>query len=586
MYSICRNDSRFRMPWGRPTFPWPAQHRLRITARHSAFAIAPGTGQPGSMTPVDSTAPATAPQGSFWAPFAQPAFLVIWSATLVGNLATSMRELAAAWLMTSLSISSVDVGMVKAAAALPVLLLALPAGALADTFNRRYLNISVNSLLALVTAGIGLATLSGGLTPALLVAAIFVTGIGSAVLQPTQQSLVPLLVDRTQLEQAVALNGMGLNLSRAVGPAIAGVLVAGIGTAAAFFANAFGYLIVIAAFVWWKGAATPAVTGVPERIPGAMLAGVRFVRHASRLRRVLARLAWFVFVASAYWTLLPVLVRRDLGGSPGLYGALLAAIGIGTVLTTLALPRLRERLSPENTFRLGLAATGAVLAALAWGGNVYLVALAAVLAGAAWLAALTVANVAAQSLLPDWMRGRGMAIYLAIFAGAMTAGSLAWGWVADHFSLHEAFATAALAGVAGIVYAWRYPLPETPPDLRPGLHWWPEPHVQQAIPADRGPALVSIEYQIEPHQALPFLALLRELSKERLRNGAYQWGVFEDVTLAGRYVETFLMASWEEYERLYRRVSADGAEREAMVMCFHRGPEAPLVRHWITPPTH
>ena len=434
--------------------------------------------------------PAALRQDAFWAPFAKATFLVIWSATLLGNIATSMRELAAAWLMTSLSISSTDVGMVKAAAALPVLLLALPAGALADTFNRRYLNISVNSLLALITAGIGLVALSGGLTPPLLVAAIFLTGIGSAVLQPTQQSLVPLLVERAQLEQAVALNGMGLNLSRAVGPAIAGALVAGLGTAAAFFANAFGYLIVIAAFIWWKGAATRVAVGAQERIPGAMLAGLRFVRHAPMLRRVLARLAWFVFVASAYWTLLPVLVRRDLGGSPGLYGNLLAAIGIGSVITTLALPRLRERLSPENTFRLGLAATSAVLAILAWAGNVYFIAFAALCAGAAWLAALTVANVAAQSHLPDWMRGRGMAIYL---------------------------------------------------------------------------------------------ALLRELSAERLRDGAYQWGVFEDVALPGRYVETFLMAAWEDYERQYRRVSADGAQREAMVLALHRGPVAPLVRHWIAP---
>ena len=536
------------------------------------------------MTPSESGPPGAVRQPSFWAPFAQPAFLVIWSATLLGNIATAMRELAAAWLMTSLSISAADVGMVKAAAALPVLLLALPAGALADTFNRRTLNISVNSLLALVTAGIGLATFSGGLTPTLLIAAIFLTGIGSAVLQPTQQSLVPLLVERAQLEQAVALNGMGLNLSRAVGPAIAGVLVAGLGTAAAFFANASGYLIVIAAFIWWKGAATPAVAGAQERIPGAMLAGLRFVRHAPMLRRVLARLAWFVFVASAYWTLLPLLVRRELAGSAGLYGNLLAAIGIGTVLTTLALPRVRERLSPEKTFRLGLAVTAIALAILGWASNVVLIGLAAVLAGAAWLAALTVANVAAQGHLPDWMRGRGMAIYLAIFAGAMTAGSIAWGWVADHTSLREAFAAAALTAAAGIVYAWRYPLAETLPDLRPGLHWWPEPHVPQAIPAGRGPALVSIEYQIDPHSTAKFLALVRELSAERLRDGAYQWGIFEDATLPGRYVETFLMASWEDYERQYRRLSADGAEREAMVMRFHVGPAAPLVRHWIAPP--
>lgn len=536
------------------------------------------------MTPSDRRPSADARPPSFWAPFAQPTFRVIWSVTLLGNIATAMRELAAAWLMTSLSLSAVAVGAVKAASALPMLLLALPAGALADMVNRRYLNISVNTLLCIVTAGIGVATLTGSLTPTLLVAAVFVTGIGSALLQPTQQSLVPLLVERAQLEQAVALNGMGLNVARAVGPAVAGVLVAGLGMAAAFFANALGYLLVIAAFVWWQGAGAPAGVGSGERFRGAMAAGVRFVRHEPMLKRVLWRLAWFVFVASAYWTLLPLLVRRELAGSPGLYGNLLACIGIGTAITAFSLPLLRARLSAENTFRLGMLATAAVLAALASLNNVYLAALVAGVAGAAWLAALTVANVAAQALLPDWMRGRGMAIYLAIFAGAMTTGSLTWGWVADHTSVRLAFAIAAFAGLAGVLLAWRAPIPAQGPDLTPGLHWWPDPHVHQVVAAERGPVLVSIEYQVDAAAAPQFLKELRELSDERLRDGAYQWGVFEDVTRAGRYVETFLVSSWEEHERQYQRISRDDARREELLMRFHRGPDAPLVRHWVAPP--
>ena len=535
------------------------------------------------MTQSVERAATVARPASFWAPFAQPTFLVIWSVTLLANIATAMRELAAAWLMTSLSLSAVAVGAVKAASALPMLLLALPAGALADMVNRRYLNISVNTALGIVTAGIGVATLTGTLTPTLLVAAVFVTGIGSALLQPTQQSLVPLLVERPQLEQAVALNGMGLNLARALGPAAAGVLVAGLGMAAAFFANALGYLFVIAAFVWWKGAGAHTGGVSRERFPGAVAAGVRFVRHEPMLKRVLWRLAWFVFVASAYWTLLPLLVRRELAGSPGLYGNLLACIGVGTAITAFSLPLLRARLSPENTFRLGLFATAAVLAGLAGVNNVYLAALVAGVAGAAWLAALTVANVAAQALLPDWMRGRGMAIYLAIFAGAMTIGSLTWGWVADHTSVRTAFAIAALAGLGGLLLAWRAPIPEQGPDLAPGMHWWPDPHVHQAVSAERGPVLVSIEYQVDGAAAPQFLKLLRELSAERLRDGAYQWGVFEDVAHAGRYVETFLVSSWEEHERQYRRISRDDAEREELVLRFHRGPEAPLVRHWVAP---
>ena len=532
-------------------------------------------------TPASEPAPHT--EISFWAPFAQPTFRVIWSAMLLGNIATAMRELAAAWLMTTMSLSAVAVGMVKAASSLPVLLLALPAGALADMLNRRTLNLSINTLLAVVTAGIGLVAIMDGLTPTLLIAAVFVTGIGSALLQPTQQSLVPVLVDKPLLEQAIALNGMGLNLSRAVGPALAGLVVASLGIAAAFFANALGYLMVVAAFIWWKRAGVPAARGGRERFAGAMVAGVRFVRHAPVLRRVLARLGGFVFVASAYWTLLPLLVRHELGGSPGLYGNLLAAVGIGSAMMAFSLPWLRKKFSQENTFRLALVATGLVLAALAAPTNAYAAGAAAVLAGAAWLAGLTVANVVTQAQLPDWMRGRGMAIYLMVFAGAMTVGSLAWAWVADQTSVRHALAGAALVGVALLLAIWRSPLPDLPPDLTPALHWWPEPYVHEAVAATRGPVLVSIEYSIDPAASAEFLALLRALSGERLRAGAYQWGVFEDVAQPGRYVETFLLASWEDQGLQYHRLSHDDAQREAGVTRFHKGSQAPMVTYLVAP---
>ena len=207
----------------------------------------------------------------------------------------------------------------------------------------------------------------------------------------------------------------------------------------------------------------------------------------------------------------------------------------------------------------------------------------AVLLGAAWLATLTVANVAAQSQLPDWMRGRGMAIYLMVFAGAMSAGSLVWGWLADQMSVRMALLAAGGVGVLFLLLAWRRPLPEVPPDLTPAMHWWPDPYVAQAIAPDRGPVLVSIEYQVAGAGAGEFLALLRELAQERLRDGAYQWAVYEDVSAPGRYVETFLVTSWEEHQRQYTRISHDDALREAAVTRFHAGPAAPLVRHLVAP---
>lgn len=401
------------------------------------------------------------PAETFWAPLAHPAFLVIWSATLLGNTASAMRELAAAWLMTSLSPSAAAIGMVKAASALPVLLLALPAGAMADLFDRRRLNISVNALLAVLTCGVGVATACDVLTPSLLVAAVFITGMGSALLQPTQQSLVPLLVPSRQFESAVALNGMGLNLSRAVGPAVAGMLVAGSGMAVAFYANAIGYVAVVAAFVWWKMAATQAPLIRRERISVAIAAGIQFVRSAPALKRVLARLGMFVLVSSAYWTLLPVLVRRELAGTPSAYGNLLAAIGVGTAAMAIGLPWLRRKFSQDNTFRLALGMTAAALAAFAIVPDLYFAVPAAAVAGAAWLAGLTVANVASQAQLPDTMRGRGMAVYLMVFAGAMTVGSLFWGWVADLVTVRYALAAAAASGVPCLAWIWSRPITAT-----------------------------------------------------------------------------------------------------------------------------
>lgn len=387
------------------------------------------------------------PAGAFWAPLGQPAFLVIWGASLLGNTAAAMRELAAAWLMTSLSPSALAIGMVKAAAALPVLLLALPGGALADRFDRRRMSIAIHALLALLTCGVGVLVARDAMSPALLVGAVFATGMASALLQPTQQSLLPLLVPRHQLESAIALNGMGLNLSRAVGPALAGLLVAGCGMAAAFHANAAGYLLVIAAFAWWKAPAVRAPAADREPMRSAMLAGLRFVRATPAFRRVLMRLGVFVGIASAYWTLLPGLIRHALAGTPGDYGNLLAAIGAGTVVMAVNLPWLRGRWSAEGTFQVALGATAAALAALAIVPDIQCAIPAALLAGAAWLAGLTVVNATAQALLPDAMRGRGMALYLMAFAGAMSLGGLFWGWLADALTLRCALGAAAAAGV-------------------------------------------------------------------------------------------------------------------------------------------
>lgn len=531
-------------------------------------------------------AAATAPAESAWAPFRSRVFAVIWTAALIGSIGTWMRDVGAGWLMTTLSASATAVAMVQVATTLPIFLLSLPAGALADIVNRRRLLLWVNALLALVALTLAVLTQSGRMTPTLLILGLLIAGACTAVLTPVQQSLTVLLVERAQLRAAIALNSMGFNVSRAIGPAVGGVLLAYAGVHYNFYADAFSYLFVIAAFWWWKGAATPASTGAPEHLGSAMRAGLRFAWHAPALRRTLLRAGSFFVFASAYWALLPLIARQELGGGPAYYGVLLGCIGAGAVAAALGLPTLRRHVSAEGTMRLGVVVSIAVLVILATVKDQRLAAGVMALAGAAWIAVLTTANVTAQTNLPNWVRGRGLAIYLTVFYGAMTLGSFVWGQVADRASVSVALLSAAGVGVLALLIAWLRPLPEAEPDLTPSMHW-PEPALTPAMAAslehDRGPVLITVDYRIDPQRTAAFLAALRGFSQERLRDGAYQWGVYEDVAETGRFVESFLVPSWLEHERQHHRVSRDDAALQGRVREFHLGAEPPKVDHFVAP---
>ncbi len=521
-----------------------------------------------------------------WAPFGSRVFLVMWVAAVVGHIGTWMRDVGAGWLMTTLSASATAVALVQVATTLPIFLLSLPAGALADIVDRRRLLLLITVFMGAVSAALALATHLGLMTPALLVAGLLVAGVGTALMTPVLQSLTPAMVARPLLRQAIALNSMGTNVSRAIGPALGGLVVAGVGVAWTFVADAVSYLALVAALWWWKGAAARSSAGVPESLGPAMRTGLRYALHAPELQRVLLRAGAFFAFASAYWALLPLVARRQLQGDATLYGVLLTSVGAGAVIGALSLPALRRRASAEAIVRAGTLLTMAVLAVLALARSPVLAVAALAVAGVAWIAVLTTANVAAQTQLPNWVRGRGLAVYLTTFYGAMTLGSLAWGQLADATSLRVALlAAAALGAVALALSVWK-PLPEAEPDLTPSMHW-PEPALapamQGALAHDRGPVLVTVGYDVAPDEAPAFLAAIRRLAGERLRDGAQSWGVFEDVEHPGRYVESFVLPSWQEHARQHARVSRADAALQAEVRAFHRGPLPPTVWHGVAP---
>lgn len=521
-----------------------------------------------------------------WAPFGSRVFAVMWVAAVVGHVGTWMRDVGAGWLMTTLTPSATAVALVQVATTLPIFLLSLPAGALADIVDRRRMLLLVTLGMAAVSALLALATHAGLMTPALLVAGLLTAGVGTAMTAPVLQSLTPAMVERPLLRQAIALNSMGTNVSRAIGPALGGVVVAGVGATWTFVADAVSYLALIGALWWWRGASVRSAAGTPEALGPAMQTGLRYALHAPALQRVLLRAAAFFAFASAYWALLPLVARRQLQGDAALYGVLLASVGAGAVAGALALPALRRRWSGEALVRAGTLLTMAVLAVLAATRSAVVASAALALAGLAWIAVLTTANVAAQTQLPNWVRGRGLAIYLTTFYGAMTAGSLAWGRLADAAGVPAALGSAAALGGVALALSFRRPLPEGEPDLTPSMHW-PEPALAPALAGvaadDRRPVLVTVQYEVEPASVPAFLEALQRLAGERLRDGAAQWGVFEDSAQPGRFVEAFVLPSWQDHLRQHQRVSQADAALQAEVRSHHRGPAPPRVWHGVMP---
>lgn len=532
---------------------------------------------------MPNTSPASHTRASGLGPFAYPAFAVLWLATVLSNIGTWMHDVGAGWLMASLSPSPLWVALVQTATTLPVFLLALPAGALADIVNRRRMLLLVQAVLALVALGLGLLVWQGGTTPLLLLLFTFAMGLGAALTAPAWQAIVPSLVPRETLQQAVAVNSVGINISRAIGPALAGLLITTVGLAWPFLINAISFLVVVAALYWWQPPASAQRRLPPEDILGAIRSGLRYAWHSEPLKATLMRAVGFFLFASAYWATLPLIAKNVLGGGAQLYGALLACIGVGAVAGAFTLPRLRERLGPDRVVAAGTLGTALAMVLFATVHHNLIAGAASLLAGLSWIAVLTSLNVSAQVALPDWVRARGLSIFVTVFFGAQTAGSMLWGQTASHLGIPAALLIAAAGAVLAIALTWRSKLQQgSQMNLAPSMHW-PEPVGSAELSHDRGPVMVTIEYQIDPAQAEPFTAAMDALSGQRRRDGAYAWGLFEDNEQPGRYLEYFLVSSWLEHLRQHERVTHTDKDVQERAQHYHLGSTAPKVRHLIAP---
>ena len=518
--------------------------------------------------------------GSAWSPFRYPAFTVIWTASLAANIGTWMYTAASGWLMTGLNPDPLIVALVQVAAGLPIFLTAIPAGALADIVDRR------RFLIGGEAANTGIAALFAGLvaldlvTPVVLLVFTFVIGAFGALTAPAWQAVTPQLVPKRDLLPAIAANSVGFNISRVIGPALGGALTAAFGIAAPFWINAASNLGVNGGLLWWRPPRRDREPLPAERFFPAIRTGLRYARHNPHLHATLVRAIGFFVFASAYWALLPLVTRNQIAAGPELYGVLLGAIGAGAIGGVFVLPWAKARLGADGVATAGALGTALALVLFGFARTSATALLASVIAGMAWIAVLSTLNVSAQVALPEWVRARGLALFMTVYFGAHTAGSALWGQVAALAGLSTALFIAAAGGLLAIPLTWRWHLQTGADiDLTPSMHW-PAPIVSGEIEEDRGPVLVTVEYRIDPAARAPFLAALDRLGEERRRDGAYRWGVFADAADPSRFVETFLVESWLEHLRQHERVTNADRVLQSEVQRFNLEGE-PKVTHMI-----
>ncbi|MDJ0780737.1 MAG: MFS transporter [Desulfosarcinaceae bacterium] len=534
--------------------------------------------------PHSSPTEAAQRTGSAWQPLKQSLFRALWIASLASNIATWMHDVGAAWLMTSLAPSPLMVSMVQAATSLPLFALALPAGAFADVFDRRRLLLMTQGWMLLAAAGLAFLTFAGQTGPVLLLGFTIAIGVGTAFNAPAWQAIVPEIVPREDIPAAIALKSAGINLARAVGPALGGIVVAQFGPQAAFGLNALSFICVIIVLYSWKREER-ASSLPPEHLFAAMVAGLRYARHVNGFRSVLGRTLCFVFPASALWALLPLLARQELGMSATGYGVLLGGVGLGAVTGALFLPRLRRKIAVDKLTAAATMVYALVLVALAMVRNAPLLVVVMLASGAMWITMLTALNVAAQSVAAGWVRARVLSVYLIFFYGSMAIGSLVWGALATALTMAPVFMLAAvLAGVGTVANRW-LPLASTEGiDLSPSLHW-PSPMIEDAAEGGAGPVLVNIEYHIDSARDADFRRLMQSLRASRLRDGAIGWQLYSDPTVTGRYLEQFMVGSWLNHLRQHERVTASDAALQDRLRTFLQDGSEPVVTHLIAKTT-
>ncbi|MFF4596105.1 MFS transporter [Amycolatopsis sp. NPDC001319] len=528
----------------------------------------------------------SAPASSTWAPLRRHVFRALWFAQLGSNVGSWMQSVGAQWTVVHQPNAATLTSIVQAASLLPVLFVSLPAGVLADVLDRRRIIAVLTAVMVVITGILAVLSSQDLVTPATLITITLLLGVCQALMSPAWQAIQPELVPREELPSAAALGSLNVNIARAIGPALAGFVLALTGPAVVFGINAVSDLLILVAVLMWRRTATESA-GPAEPLVPALRAGIRYVRYAPGVRRILVRASVFVLPASALWGLLPVVAADRLGLGSGGYGVLLGALGLGAVGGAVLMRPMRARFG-RNTL-LGAAtiayAVGVFAAALL--PNAVVVAVLLVLGGAGWLAGLSTLNTTLQLALPAWVRARALAVYLMIFLGGQGIGALIWGLVAAGLGAATTLAVSGVLLVLGAASLFVLPIHARTGELdRTIVAPWPEPEIavltgeEETLDPAAGPVLVEVAYHVPAESSAEFLALLTRVGVSRQRTGARRWSAYRDLSVPDRYVEVFEVATWAEHLRQHHeRITGEDAGLYREVAGF--SVEPPQTRHLL-----
>jgi MFS family permease len=516
------------------------------------------------------------------APLRHATFRRIWLASLLSNLGLLIQAVGAAWAMTQMTSSADKVALVQTALMLPVMLISMPAGAIADMYDRRIVALVSLSISLAGASALTLLAWHNLVTPEILLAFCFIVGSGMALFGPAWQSSVSEQVPAETLPSAVALNGISYNIARSFGPAIGGIVVATAGAVAAFAANAVLYIPLLVVLFLWRRTSAP--SRLPrERLNRAIVSGVRYIANSPSIKIVLARTLVTGLIGGSVSALMPLVARDLLHGGAQTYGIMLGAFGVGAVIGALNIGEVRKRLSGEAAIRVCALSMGGAIAAVALSREPVLTAAALVIAGAVWMLAVALFNIGVQLSAPRWVAGRSLAAFQASIAGGIAIGSWVWGRLTDASGVETALLVSAALMLASPLLGKWLQMPRVGARDE-DAELLADPQVQLSLTARSGPLVVEIEYRVAQDSARAFHNVMQEVQLSRQRNGAYGWSIARDIAEPELWTERYHCPTWLDYLRQRNRSTQSERALHQRAIDFHLGPDPVRVRRMLERP--